>query len=54
MAHVIVMGNEKGGSGKSIIAMRVLAALAREGRRVGARDLDLRQQSLFRSLAGRA
>ncbi len=53
MAHVIVMGNEKGGSGKSTTAMHVITALARSGRRVGAIDLDLRQQSLFRYLDNR-
>lgn len=54
MAHVIVMGNEKGGSGKSTTAMHVATALAREGHAVGAMDLDLRQQSLFRYLDNRA
>jgi chromosome partitioning protein len=53
MAHVIVMGNEKGGSGKSTTAMHVITALAREGLAVGAMDLDLRQQSLFRYLDNR-
>ncbi len=52
--HVIVLGNEKGGSGKSTTAMHVATALVREGRRVGAIDLDLRQQSLFRYLDNRA
>jgi chromosome partitioning protein len=54
MTHVIVMGNEKGGSGKSTTAMHVLTALARTGHTVGAIDLDLRQQSLFRYLDNRA
>jgi len=54
MPHIIVMGNEKGGSGKSTSAMHVITALAREGRAVGAIDLDLRQQSLFRYLDNRA
>lgn len=54
MAHVIVMGNEKGGSGKSTSAMHVITALARAGHAVGAMDLDLRQQSLFRYLDNRA
>lgn len=54
MAHVIVMGNEKGGSGKSTTAMHVITALARDGHAVGAMDLDLRQQSLFRYLDNRA
>ncbi len=54
MPHVIVMGNEKGGSGKSTTAMHLITALARAGHRVGAMDLDLRQQSLFRYLDNRA
>ena len=54
MAHVIVLGNEKGGSGKSTTAMHVIAALMRSGHKVGALDLDLRQKSLFRYLENRA
>lgn len=53
MPHVIVIGNEKGGSGKSTTAMHVITALARDGHSVGAIDLDLRQQSLFRYLDNR-
>ena len=53
MAHVIVTGNEKGGSGKSTTAMHVLVAIARAGHRVGALDLDLRQTTLFRYLENR-
>ncbi len=53
-AHVVVLGNEKGGSGKSTTAMHIFVALARAGRRVGALDLDLRQQSFFRYLENRA
>lgn len=52
-AHVIVLGNEKGGSGKSTTAMHVIVALLRQGRRVGAIDLDSRQQSLGRYLDNR-
>ena len=51
--HVIVLGNEKGGSGKSTTAMQVFVALARAGYRVGALDLDPRQQSFFRYLDNR-
>jgi hypothetical protein len=54
MAHVIVLGNEKGGSGKSTTAMHLITALARAGHRVGVIDLDLRQASLFRYLDNRA
>ena len=53
MAHVIVLGNEKGGSGKSTTAMHIVAALTRSGFSVGVMDLDLRQQSLFRYLENR-
>lgn len=54
MAHVIVLGNEKGGSGKSTTAMHICAALMAGGKTVGAIDLDLRQQSFFRYLENRA
>ncbi|MEX2518305.1 MAG: division plane positioning ATPase MipZ, partial [Paracoccaceae bacterium] len=50
---VIVLGNEKGGSGKSTTAMHLFAALTRQGKRVGVMDLDLRQQSFFRYLDNR-
>lgn len=53
MAHIIVVGNEKGGSGKSTTAMHVATALARMGHRVGCLDLDVRQQSLGRYLENR-
>src|ERR1051326_2233604 len=54
MAHVIVFGNEKGGSGKTTAAIHVAVALARDGRRVGVLDLDIRQRSLARHLENRA
>ena len=53
MAHIIVVGNEKGGSGKSTTAMHVATALARMGHRVGALDLDLRQKSFGRYIENR-
>ena len=53
MARLIVMGNEKGGSGKSTTAMHLITALVRAGHGVGALDLDLRQKSLFRYLDNR-
>jgi chromosome partitioning protein len=52
--HLIVLGNEKGGSGKSTVAMHVIAGLLREGHAVGAVDLDARQGTLARHLAARA
>ncbi|MEL6365871.1 MAG: division plane positioning ATPase MipZ [Pseudomonadota bacterium] len=54
MTHVIVVGNEKGGSGKSTTAMHLIASLAKGGVRVGAMDLDVRQRSLTRYLENRA
>ncbi len=53
MAHIVVIGNEKGGSGKSTTAMHIATALLYEGRRVGVIDLDLRQRSLGRYLENR-
>jgi len=52
--HVIVVGNEKGGAGKSTIAMHIAAALVKSGLRVGAIDLDRRQRTLTRYLENRA
>ncbi|MBD9526910.1 MULTISPECIES: division plane positioning ATPase MipZ [Paracoccus] len=54
MAHIIVVGNEKGGSGKSTTSMHVATALARLGHRVGALDLDVRQRSFGRYLENRS
>ncbi|WP_128253401.1 division plane positioning ATPase MipZ [Falsirhodobacter deserti] len=48
MAHIIVVGNEKGGSGKSTTCMHVATALVRMGHQVGALDLDVRQRSFGR------
>jgi len=53
MAHIIVVGNEKGGAGKSTVTMHIATALARMEYRVGAIDLDLRQQSFARYLLNR-
>jgi chromosome partitioning protein len=53
MAHIIVVGNEKGGSGKSTTCMHVATALVRAGFRVGALDLDLRQRSFGRYVENR-
>ncbi len=53
MAHIIVVGNEKGGSGKSTTSMHVATALVRMGHKVGALDLDLRQQSFGRYIENR-
>jgi chromosome partitioning protein len=53
-AHIIVFGNEKGGSGKTTAAMHVAVSLARMGKRVATIDLDSRQRSLTRQLENRA
>ena len=52
-AHVVVIGNEKGGSGKTTVAMHLTVGLMRLGFRVGSIDLDHRQQSLGRYMANR-
>ena len=52
-ARVIVLGNEKGGSGKSTTAMHVVVSLLKQGHRVGCIDLDARQGSLSRYIENR-
>ncbi|HRE45721.1 MAG TPA: division plane positioning ATPase MipZ [Terricaulis sp.] len=52
-AHVIVVGNQKGGAGKSTVAMHLVVALMRMGRRTGVMDLDTRQRSLTRYIENR-
>jgi chromosome partitioning protein len=44
--QVIVVGNEKGGAGKSTLAIHVACGLMHAGRRVAVIDLDLRQRSM--------
>ena len=51
--RVIVVGNEKGGAGKSTIAIHVACALLHAGARVSVMDLDLRQQSTARFFSNR-
>ena len=53
MAHIIVVGNEKGGAGKSTVSMHLASALARLGHKVSALDLDLRQRTLGRYIENR-
>ncbi|PHP65093.1 ATPase [Zhengella mangrovi] len=52
-AHVIVCGNEKGGSGKSTTAVHLAIALLKMGHRVATVDLDGRQLSMTRYLENR-
>ena len=51
--HIIVFGNEKGGTGKSTTAMHVMTALLRLGYNVGSIDIDARQGTLSRYLENR-
>ena len=44
-AHVVVLGNEKGGSGKSTIALHIAVSLLKAGQRVATIDLDGRQRT---------
>lgn len=53
MAHIIVVGNEKGGAGKSTVSMHVATALSRMGHRIGVLDLDLRQKTFGRYVENR-
>ncbi len=52
-AHLIVFGNEKGGTGKSTTAVHTAIALGVTGRRVGTIDLDTRQRTFARYLENR-
>lgn len=52
-AHVVVFGNEKGGSGKTTAAMHMAVALVRGEKRVAVIDLDVRQRSLSRHIENR-
>lgn len=52
-AYIIVVGNEKGGTGKSTIAMHVMVNLMNRGLRVGSIDLDARQATLTRYVENR-
>ncbi len=51
--RVIVVGNEKGGAGKSTVSIHVAIALLYSGLKVGLIDLDVRQRSLTRYIENR-
>jgi ATP-binding protein involved in chromosome partitioning len=51
IGRVVAIASGKGGVGKSAVAANVAAALAAEGRRVGAADADLNGPTLARMLA---
>jgi len=53
LAHILVVGNQKGGAGKSTVAMHLMVALMRMGRRTGCLDLDVRQSTLTRYIENR-
>ena len=52
-AHVIVVGNEKGGTGKSTVSIHITVALLKAGYRVASIDLDTRQKTLTRFFENR-
>jgi chromosome partitioning protein len=52
-ARVIVVGNEKGGSGKSTVAMHLAIALLKSNRTVGTLDLDSRQKTFTHYIENR-
>ena len=52
-ARVIVVGNEKGGSGKSTVAMHIAIALTKSGQAAATIDLDARQKSFTRYVENR-
>ena len=53
MAQTIVIGNEKGGAGKSTIAVHLAMALLSAGQKVATIDFDLRQRTFDRFLENR-
>ena len=51
--HIVVLGNEKGGTGKSTTAMHLVVSLLKRGLTVGCIDLDARQGTLSRQIENR-
>jgi chromosome partitioning protein len=52
--RVIVVANEKGGSGKSTVAINVAVALLKRGQRVATIDLDARQKTFTHYIENRS
>ncbi|MGV8854523.1 MAG: division plane positioning ATPase MipZ [Devosia sp.] len=52
-AHIIAVGNEKGGSGKSTTALHLAVYLLHQDHRVATVDVDSRQQTLTRYVRNR-
>lgn len=52
-AHIIVVANEKGGTGKSTTAMHLAIGIQKQERKVAVIDLDHRQRSVTRFLENR-
>ncbi len=52
-AHIIVVGNEKGGTGKSTVSMHLAVKLLQENFKVAIIDLDGRQGSLTKYIINR-
>ncbi len=53
LAHIITVGNEKGGSGKSTTALHLAVYLLHQGYSVATIDVDSRQQTLTRYVRNR-
>lgn len=53
MSYIIVLGNEKGGTGKSTLSMHLAVNLLRMGCKVGTIDIDARQGTLSRYIENR-
>jgi chromosome partitioning protein len=53
-AHIIVVGNEKGGTGKSTVSMHLIVSLLNLGLSVGSIDVDARQATLTRYVQNRS
>lgn len=52
--QVVVVGNEKGGAGKSTLAIHIVVGLLHAGHRVAIIDLDSRQRSMSHFFSNRA